>query len=276
MKKNSYNTKTLGPVSSFLITELKKSGKSIFGIKEAMSILKKGEKAAADLLSELVKRRILLRLKSGLFLIVPLEAGDNYLQNKFIVAKELTSSNNYYISHYSAMALHGLTTQPILKVFTTTGKREKNRVVSGVEFIFIYCKPENLFGIEEKWITKQEKIRVSNIEKTIMDAMVRPELCGGISEIAKGIWMVKNRIDFVRLFDYCKKTKVKAVAKRTGFILQELNLGKGIVAKLETLVKNSASYALLDPALKKQGKYLKRWRLRINFNPEELKSIIWS
>lgn len=276
MKNNPYNTKTLGPVSSFLITELRKSGENIFGIKEAMSLLKKGEKAAADLLSELVKKGILLRLKSGLFLIVPLEAGSNYLENKYIVAKELINSNNYYISHYSAMALHGLTTQPILKVFTTTTKREKNRTISGVEFIFIYCKPDNLFGIEEKWITKQIKIRVSNIEKTILDAMVRPELCGGISEVAKGIWLVKNRIDFARLVDYCKKAKVKAAVRRLGFILQELNLGSGIAKKLETLVKDSASYALLDPALKKQGKYLKRWRLRINFNPEELKSIIWA
>jgi predicted transcriptional regulator of viral defense system len=276
MQNNYYNTKTLGPVSSFLITQLKKSGESIFGIKKAMAVLKKDEKSTADLLSELVKRNILLRLKSGLFLIVPLEAGSNYLENKYIVARELINSNNYYISHYSAMALHGLTTQPILKVFTTAAKREKNRLISGVEFIFIYCKPGNLFGIEEKWITKQEKIRVSNIEKTIVDAMIRPELCGGISEIAKGIWLVKNRIDFARLADYCEKAGIKSAVKRMGFILQELNLGSGIIDRLGALVENSASYALLDPALKKQGRYLKRWRLRINFNPEELKSIIWA
>ncbi len=53
------------------------------------------------------------------------------------------------------------------------------------------------------WITKQEKVRVSNIEKTIMEAMVRPELCGGISEVARGIWLVKNRVEFTRLAAYC-------------------------------------------------------------------------
>ena len=276
MKNDRNNTKTLGPVSSFLITELKKSGKNIFGIKEAASILKRDEKSAADLLSEMVKRGIISRLKSGLFLIVPLEAGSNYLENRYIVAKELVHTHNYYISHYSAMVLHGLTTQPILKAFTTTTNREQNRSISGVEFIFIHCQPKNLFGIEEKWITKQEKIKLSNIEKTIIDALIRPELCGGISEVAKGIWMAKKEIDFARLVNYCKKAKVKAAIKRLGFILQTLNLGADITSELEKLIKNSAAYALLDPALKKQGKYLKRWRLRINFNPEELKSIIWA
>ncbi len=275
--KNKYrNGKTLGPVSSFLITELKKSGKNIFRIKEARNILKKDDKSTADLLSELVKRRIILRLKSGIFMIIPLEAGNNYLENKYVAARELVGAQEYYISHYSAMALHGFTTQPVLKVFVSTIKQEKARLISGVGFIFISTRKKNLFGIEDMWITKQEKVRVSNIEKTIMDAMVRPELCGGISEAAKGIWLVKNRVDFARLADYCAKVKVMAAVKRLGFILQELNLGRDIAKKLEALVKNSASYVLLDPALKKQGKYLKRWRLRINFNPEELKSIIWA
>jgi predicted transcriptional regulator of viral defense system len=142
--------------------------------------------------------------------------------------------------------------------------------------MFIYCNPSNVFGIEEKWITKQEKIQVSNIEKTIIDALIRPELCGGVSEVAKGVWLVKNRIDFARLADYCGKTKVKSAVKRLGYILQELHLGSHIIGRLETLVKNSVSYALLDPSLKKQGKYLKRWHVRLNFNPKELKSIIWA
>ncbi len=276
MKGNRVNIKTLGPVSSFLITELKKSGKSIFRIKDAQSILRKNENAAADLLSELVKRKILLRLKYGLFLIVPLEAENNYLENRYIVARELLSSSDYYISHYSAMALHGMTTQPVIKVFAAAAKREKRRLISGIEFIFIYCKPENLFGIENKWVTKQENIRISDLEKTIMDALIRPQLCGGILETAKGIWLARSRINFQRLFNYCERIKVKAAAKRLGFILQELGLGESILVKLQDFVKNSLSYVLLDPALNKQGKYLKQWRLRVNFNPEEIKTIIWA
>lgn len=269
--------KTLGPVSSYLIRELKRANKNIFHIRDTQAVLNKSAKVTADFLSELVKRGIISRLKPGLFLIIPLEADRNYLENWHIIARELIKPHHYYISHYSAMAIHGLTTQPVLKVFITSSKREKNRLISGVEFLFIYTKPSNFFGIEEKWITKQEKIKVSDLEKTLIDALMRSGLCGGISEIAKGIWLRKNRINYERLLKYCKRIKVKAVSKRLGFILQTLNLAdKNILAELKDYIKNSKTYVPLDPALKKQGKYLSQWRLLVNFNPEELKSIIWT
>ena len=54
MKKSS--KKTLGPVSAYLITQLKKANKSIFRIRDAGQVLDKDEKASADLLSRLVRR----------------------------------------------------------------------------------------------------------------------------------------------------------------------------------------------------------------------------
>ena len=97
-------------------------------------------------------------------MIIPLEADKDYLENRYIVARELIRPHSYYISHYSAMAIHGFTTQPILKVFITSSARRQNRLISGAEFIFLYAPPYNFFGIEDKWITKQEKVKVSNLD----------------------------------------------------------------------------------------------------------------
>jgi predicted transcriptional regulator of viral defense system len=277
MRNNAIFKKTLGPLSSYLISELKKANKNIFRLKDAQSILNKTPQATADLLSELVKKEIILRLKPGLFLIVPLEADKNYLENRYIVAKELIYPHKYYISHYSAMAIHGMTTQPVFKVFIASSKRRKNRIISGQEFIFLYTQPYNFFGIEDKWITKQDKVKVSDLEKTIVDALARPQLCGGVSEIAKGIWLKKQNINYHRLLNYCHKTRVKAVAKRLGFILETLNLiDNDWLTKLRDYIEDSKAYILLEPGLKRQSRYLERWRLLINFNPEELKSIIWT
>ena len=269
-------TKTLGPVSSFLITKLKKANKNTFHSKEAQSILNRSPESTSDLLCELVKRGIISRLKSGLFLIIPMEADKNYLENRYIIARELIRPHDYYISNYSAMAVHGFTTQPVLKVFITSSARKKNRDISGTKFIFLYAHPHKFFGIEDKWVTKQEKVKVSNPEKTVIDALMRPELCGGITEIAKGIWLKKHDLSYQKLLHYSKRIKVKAVAKRLGFILEVLNLAdKNVLAKLKIYIKNSKAYVSLDPGIKKQGKYLSRWRLLINFNPEELKSVMW-
>ena len=271
------NQKTLGPVSSYLIRELIKTDKKIFRIKDAQSILNKNTKAIADLLSELVKRGIISRLKPGLFLIIPLGADKDYLENWYVIAKELIMPHHYYVSHYSAMAIHSLTTQPVLKVFITSPKRAKRKLISGIEFFFVSAKPSNFFGIRDQWITKQMKVKVSDLEKTIVDALARPEFCGGVSEIAKGIWLRKNKINYTKLLRYCQRIKIKAVSKRLGFLLQTLNLAdKNILTKLKDYIKDSKAYVPLDPTLKKQGKYLSSWRLLVNFNPEELKTIIWA
>lgn len=275
MKKSS--KKTLGPVSAYLIMQLKKANKSIFRIRDAKQILDKDEKAAADLLSKLVRRGIISRLKAGLFMIVPLEAEKNYLENRYVIAGEILWPNRYYISHASAMAIHGFTTQPVLNVQISSTVRKKEMVVSGMKFSFCRVKPSAYFGIEEKWVTKQEKAVVSDIERTIVDCLARPELCGGVPEVAKGIWSAKEKINYVKLLKYVKKIGIKAVAKRLGFILQLLELSdKKTLAELKKYSQSSEAYVLFDPTLKKAGKYLREWRLRVNSNPEELKAAVWA
>lgn len=269
--------KTLGPVSSYLITQLKKANKPIFRIRDAGQILGKDEKSSADLLSRLVKRSVISRLKAGLFMIVPFEAEKNYLENRYVIAKEIIRPNHYYISHASAMAIHSLTTQPVLNVQISSVVRKKEMTVSGIKFSFCRIKPSDYFGIEEKWVTKQEKASVSDLERTIVDCLARPQLCGGVPEAAKGIWLAKERIDYAKLLKYVKKIGIKAVAKRLGFILQQLSLSdKKTLAELKKYSQSSETYVLFDPTLKKSGKYLREWRLRINSNPGELKAAVWA
>jgi predicted transcriptional regulator of viral defense system len=269
--------KTLGPVSAYLITQLKKANKSIFRIRDAVRLLNKDEKASADLLSKLVKRGIISRLKAGLFMIVPLEADKNYLENRYVIAGEIMRPNRYYISHASAMAIHGLTTQPVLNVQISSPVRKKEMSISGIKFSFCRVKPNAYFGIEERWVTKQERVSVSDLERTIVDCLARPELCGGVPEAAKGIWSAKEKINYVKLMKYVKKIGIKAVAKRLGFILQLLELSdKKTLAELKKYSQSSEVYVLFDPTLKNTGKYLREWRLRLNSNPEELKAAVWA
>jgi len=55
------NTKTLGHVSSRLISTLYEENKAIFKISDAQRILGKGYNETTDLLSELVKREVITR-----------------------------------------------------------------------------------------------------------------------------------------------------------------------------------------------------------------------
>jgi predicted transcriptional regulator of viral defense system len=116
---------------------------------------------------------------------------------------------------------------------------------------------------------------VSDIERTLLDGLARPDLCGGIKEVVRGIWSMQKQIDWEKLIDYAKKYHIKAAIKRLGFILEMLALGGAYINSLEKIISDKKDYVLLDPDGLKSGPYLRRWRLRINMNTDELKAGVW-
>ena len=129
-----------------------------------------------------------------------------------------------------------------------------------------------LFGIEEHWATKQENVRVSDIDRTIVDGLKQPEYCGGLTEVAKGLWMQREKMHPERLVEYAIRLNIGAVIRRLGYLLELYALGTEETTKsLSTRLTNT--YVPLDPVLPSQGKHLHRWRLRLNVEPEELLSI---
>lgn len=267
-------TRALGVTSSKLLSILSANDKNIFTITDAQKITKTSPTATRMLLSDLVRKKWLIRLAPGHYLIVPLSAGDKaeFSENWYVVAKHLIKPNPYYLSHYSALDIHEMTTQPLMTIYTTTPKRRKEAKVLGATFRFIYAKPSNLWGIEEIWVKPTEKVKVSDFERTIIDCLDNPKLCGGISELAKGLWVKRNEIDYSKLIKYVERFGNKAVAKRLGFLLELYNIGNESVGKLRKFV--TATFVLLDPSLPPSGKHQSSWRVKVNLEPEELKEII--
>jgi len=190
-----------------------------------------------------------------------------------VVAKHIIEPNLYYLSHYSALDIHEMTTQPLMRICITASKRRKEAKVLGVSFRFFYTSQLKFWGIEEVWVKPTEKVKVSDLERTIVDCLDNPKLCGGISELAKGLWIKRNEIDYSKLIKYVGRFGSKAVAKRLGFLLELYGIGgEPTVKKLRKFV--TASFILLDPSLPATGKYQSLWRIRVNFSPKELKEII--
>jgi len=271
------NTKTLGPESAELLLWLSARRKPIFSIADAQAITGKPYKATATLLSNLVRKRWLVRLVPGKYLIVPLEAGLESIPmaDRYVIAREVLDDLPYYVSHYSALELHQMTTQPVNVVYVTVPRQVTSRTIAGVEYRFVYANPRSFWGAEAIWATDQEQVQVSDLEKTILDCTARSELCGGLGELARGIWMRKDGLDEERLATYAERLGHRAAARRVGFLLETLGLGQPeTIARLQALVNRR--YALLDPTLPDEGPYRARWRLRINLDPEELRTSLWT
>ena len=275
MHYESNKLKTIGPQAAHLITTLHEQNKPIFRLKEVQKILRVDEVSSRSFVRKLVNRGVVTRLKPGLFILVPFELGKkaDYIGNPLVVAREIMSGKDYFLSHATAMEIHGGITQPQLIVYVTTLKSRRSITTMGIEFRFIHNQKKYFFGIDDHWATKQEKVKVSDLERTIIDGLKQPEYCGGLTEVAKGLWMRHQDINVNRLISYAIKIDVGAVIRRLGFLLELYKIGSS--EDWEILRSQlTETYVQLDPLLLSEGKYLRKWRLQCNVSPEELLSVV--
>lgn len=268
-------SKTLGATGAHLLTALAESNRMIFSISDAQGLLESSYDATLKTVRRLAHAGWLVRLTAGRYAIVPLSSGDEATPqvNRYVIAREILDDTPYYVSHDSAMDIHNMLTRPVTTVIVTTPRRLVDREILGVPYRFVYAAPAALWGSEPVWVTPYERVIVSNLERTILDGLARPDLCAGVGQVATGLWMRHDDLDWARLADYVQKLGTRAVAQRLGYLLELYGLGTpATIEKLQEMV--GTSYARLDPVLADCGPYLARWRLRLNLEPETLQSIV--
>lgn len=274
MPHNNNKTKTMGPRSAHLVTALYEQNKPVFRLKEVREILHLSEMASSNFVRKLIGRGIVTRLKPGLFILVPIEMGreSEYIGNPLIIAREIMNGTDYYLSHATAMEIHGMVTQPQFVINVTTLDPRRPVKTQGLEFRFIHSYKKYFFGLIDHWATKQERVKTSDLERTIIDGLKQPKYCGGLTEVAKGFWIRGQDMDVKRLINYAVKLDIGAVLGRLGFLLELYNIGRP--EDRETIQRHlTESYAKLDPLLPSEGKFLRKWRLQLNVSPEELLAV---
>ena len=232
----------------------------------------------SKVLSGMVRKGMLIKLNRSLYHIVPTSAdADSYIPDWHLVAKYLMKGKEYYIGYYSAMQIHGLTTQPSLKEIVVTNLQVKPSIkkIRGIEFQFVYNTEARFFGYKSTWINQHEKVMVSNLEKTIVDAVSKPHLCGGLTEIGKGIYETREKVNHQTLFNYFIRNKSQAAQKRYLFLTNLLEIDW--TSYHEGLIKNlGTSYPLLDTTGPDQGRKDSKFGLKLNVDTKTIKNAIFT
>lgn len=254
--------------SSELLTGLSKAGKDFFSLREAESILlQKKKSSVAKLLHDMVQRGLLMRIKDGVYSRIPYEQNaETYFPNWHLTAEAMVQPKEYYIGFYSALAIHGLITQPSLveQVVTKEQMHPQNKLVKNVRFEFITLGEARFFGYSKTWIDDFHKVNCSDLEKTFIDCLYIPGHGGGITEIAKAFYKTREKINPERMQEYLEKFNVQAVNKRLGFILEQL----GLFPELRNYIagKITSSYTPMDPSLPPKGNHYSKWKLIDNID----------
>lgn len=270
--KNKY----ISTQSSELLTYFNTLNKDCFDYSEAVHAMSESsESALKELLSDMVKRGLLMRLKKGLYYIIPYEQDAiNFMPDWHLIAEHLTKDTDHYIGYYSALQIHNLITQPSLKEQIVVAKqmRPSSLKIKNVLFQFIYHNENHFFGSKKIWIDSFNKVTCSDLEKTFVDCLFKPDYAGGIVEVAKAMYSSRAKIKFDKLLEYVARFKSQAVIKRLGFLLESLEIETGITEKLHKI--KTASYVLLDTELPKSGKMISRWSIQQNLETTTIKSAV--
>jgi len=271
---SALGSKTLGPRSSALWVELNERGHTTFSLRDVEEITGLRGSSARTLIHKAERRGLVTRLRAGLYTLVPFELGraTEYVGDPYVIAREMCEGHPYFLSHASAMELHRMVTQPQFTIYVSSTMRTPPRSVHGHEYRFVTVKPTEFFGLTQVWVTKQQSVMVSDKERTILDALRQPQYAGGIPEVAKALWMIRENIKIPQLLNYVLRFSSGALRRRLGFLLELYAMASS--DQLELLrSKLSSTYDRLDPTLPKSGSFQARWRLQLNIGIDELEAI---
>lgn len=270
--------KTISPQSAKVIKHFSDQNQPGFTFQEVSSFLKNSSlEAVKKVMRDMVKRGALIRLKDGVYWIVPYEQDTaQYFPSPHLAARYLVGDAEFYIGYYSALELYSLITQPSFKEQIVVDRQIKpsSIKIKQQKFQFIYHNEKHFFGITDVWVDSFNKARCSDLEKTFIDCLYKPDYAGGITEVAKGLYKSKENIDFEKLLNYCKQFGAQSVIKRLGFLLELLEINNPIIEKLNSL--KTKSYILLEPSYEKKGKLISKWSIWQNLETNDITSPIYS
>ena len=189
-------SKTLGTENSHLFTTLAGQGRIVFSIDEAQKVTGKSYPATQQALLRLTRAGWLVKLGAGKYAIVPPAAGDDAVPeaNRLVIARELVGGAPYYISHESALEVHNMLTRPVTSVTISIPHRLKSRTILKVPYRFVTAKLKDMWGFTPTWVSPGEQVQVSDLERTILDGLARPDLCAGVSEVVTGLLIRKETL----------------------------------------------------------------------------------
>ncbi len=230
----------------------------IFELSDLAKVLGLPVNGIQTYIETLLKRGVLNRIEKGKY------CRHNF-RNEFVIANYLAPEGA--VAYWSALNLHGLTTQFSNTVFVQTPKLKKNKTVFGVNYHFIKVKSNKATCYEISGVGNHA-FKITVVEKTIVDCFDLPQYSGGYAELL--LALKKAKLNSTRLIEACQAVNNIAVIKRLGYLI-ELFEKKGMQGFIKyALSCVNDKYNMLNSSDLNIGSFNTRWKLRLNIPPEDL------
>ena len=208
---------------------------------------------AYQLAARLKGEGLAAQIEKGKYLLLGLQP-ERVLSNPLFIANQVV--NPCYISYWSALHFHGLTTQAPQTVFCATTRQKHPIRFRGQTYRYVRIKPHKFFGYRREPIGELP-VLVADEAKTIIDGLDQPRYAGGLGEVASALSAALPNLDLELLVDYAVRMADKSLASRLGYLLER-------VGRSAPGLPVSHGPVALDPERPRTGHYDSRWHVVVN------------
>lgn len=200
-----------------------------------------------------IKEDRIKRVKNGLY--VTLDSMGSLSSNKFEIASKITETA--FIAYHSALEFYGLANQVYNTVIVGSKTKFYTFEFDDIEYEGVMVK--NYHGVN---FIEKANVRVSSLERTIIDCIDNINLAGGIEEVLNALEQV-SKINESKLLAALSSYNNIFLYQKTGYILEHfkasMNLSDSFFIECENKVNNTVKYFLQDEY--SNIKYNSKWKL---------------
>ena len=176
---------------------------------------------ARKLAHDLMRKGWLHRVRRGTYLLNPGSHGPDALPDTdpFRVGSRLTTP--YYFGFATAAELEGLLPQASHVYYLVTTSRPGPSRVGSFRFRYVHSELNRFFGTRDL-VRRGVHLVVSDLERTVLDCLNRPDLAGGIAGVSHIIAIAKPRLNWNRFGLYLDRFGNRSLALRAGFLVERI------------------------------------------------------
>lgn len=253
------------------VRHLARAGVRVFTVEEARKqaqVLGVNPESIYDKIHYLKKKGIIEGLMKGLYCLSP-ELLSGVPLHEYEIAMALVAPSA--VAYLSAMSFHKLTDQvsSLVYIMTIGDAKEINKhssynayKIRGVTYKIIRIKKDFFFGFEKQWMGGQQ-IFITDLERTLLDGLIRPKYCGGFREVLEAFSQNIDRMEISKIISYAQRIGDTA-CRRVGWILSHCGVEEGALTPLLQRKSSAKSFSKLNASGPHKGVWNHKWLLLEN------------
>lgn len=216
-----------------------------------------------------------------------------YAQRSPISEDEVLMEVNPYaaLAYLSALRFHELTEQLPQELLALIPRQASERLLPPDTYVEDWSdlapppssKPTHVLTTPVRWVTRQPghffgindyhprgyAVRVTDVERTLLDGLLYPDLCGGFANVLQAWLVARDILRVETLIGHVDRFDIGVLRQRVGYLLEELDFSHPTLTIWQASALRGGSSRLVasEPY---SASYSERWNLSLNASVEDL------